>query len=405
MVRLKRKYTSLLRWMFYALYLSLAFYVLQILHRDNLLGEEQKNYFPQNRTFRNIPQKVEFTFVTHRNEVTAVTQRNTVLIQKEINSLKDGFIKTGTKATHYRQYPLNVDLKDIVRRIMMKEPVTVNVINPHPFHYTLNPKKTCLISETYLLILVKSAANHTKNREAIRKTWGRISDPGTKLIFLVGFSTINSAIVAENADHNDIVQENFLDVYWNNTYKTIMGFNWATTFCPKAHHLLFVDDDYFVNLQNLLYFVRHLNHNMPLLTGTLLPVSIPYRDKSSKWYVSMKDYPFRKYPPYLAGGAIIVSMDVARKMAAAFPYVKYLVIDDAYLGIVAYKLGIGVTRNAKISDQNCQDLSLRTKIACHGFSNVTNLLETYKRLNKPITKPVSVKTQSQPQNIKRQGKI
>lgn len=184
-----------------------------------------------------------------------------------------------------------------------------------------------------------------------------------------------------------------------------MGFNWATTFCPKAHHLLFVDDDYFVNLQNLLYFVRHLNHNIPLLTGTLLPVSIPYRDKSSKWYVSLKDYPFRKYPPYLAGDAIIVSMDVARKMAAAFPYVKYLVIDDAYLGIVAYKLGIGVTRNAKISDQNCQDLSLRTKIACHGFSNVTNLLETYKRLNKPITKPVSVKTQSQPQNIKRQGKI
>lgn len=118
----------------------------------------------------------------------------------------------------------------------------------------------------------------------------------------------------------------------------------------------------------------------------------------------MKDYPFQRYPPYLAGGAIIVSMDVAQKMAAAFPYVKYLVIDDAYLGIVAYKLGIGITRNSWISDKHCQDWSMRIKIACHGFSNVTNLLETYKRLKKPITKPVSVKNQSQPQ-IKRQGMI
>lgn len=404
MVRLKRKYTSLLKWVFYALYLSLAIYVFQILLRDNIIREEQKFNFLQNRTFRNLPQKVDFTFVTHRNEFTAVTRRNTVLMQKENNSLKNGFIKMGTKAPHYQQYPLNVDLKDIVRRRMMKEPVTVNVINPHPFHYTLNPKKKCLISETFLLILVKSAANHTKNREAIRKTWGKIPDSGTKLVFLVGSSNIDSAIVAENADHHDIVQENFLDVYWNNTYKTIMGFNWATTFCPKAHHILFVDDDYFVNLQNLLYFVRHLNHNMPLFTGTLLPWSVPYRENSSKWYVSMKDYPFQRYPPYLAGGAIIVSMDVAQKMAAAFPYVKYLVIDDAYLGIVAYKLGIGITRNSWISDKHCQDWSMRIKIACHGFSNVTNLLETYKRLKKPITKPVSVKNQSQPQ-LKRQGMI
>lgn len=92
MVRLKRKYTSLLKWMFYALYLSLAFYVLQILHRDNLLGEEQKNYFPPNRTFRNIPQKVEFTFVTHRNEVTAVTQRNMYSLDTKRNQFIKGWI-------------------------------------------------------------------------------------------------------------------------------------------------------------------------------------------------------------------------------------------------------------------------------------------------------------------------
>lgn len=53
---------------------------------------------------------------------------------------------------------------------------------------------------------------------------------------------------------------------------------------------------------------------------------------------------------YLVGGVIIVFMDVVWKMVVVFFYVKYLVIDDVYLGIVVYKFGIGVIRNVKILD-------------------------------------------------------
>lgn len=89
---------------------------------------------------------------------------------------------------------------------------------------------------------------------------------------------------------------------------------------------------------------------MFFLIGIFLFVFIFYWDKLSKWYVLMKDYFFCKYLLYLVGGVIIVFMDVVRKMAVVFFYVKYLVIDDVYLGIVVYKFGIGVIRNVKILD-------------------------------------------------------
>jgi hypothetical protein len=41
------------------------------------------------------------------------------------------------------------------------------------------------------------------------------------------------------------------------------------------------------------------------------------------------------YPSYLAGGAILASIDIVRKFNIAFPYVKHLYIDDTYLGVVA----------------------------------------------------------------------
>jgi hypothetical protein len=57
---------------------------------------------------------------------------------------------------------------------------------------------------------------------------------------------------------------------------------------------------------------------------------------------------------YLAGGAYFVSMALARKFKLAFPYVKPLHIDDAYLGIVARKLGIRPTLNQQIGYRKMQ---------------------------------------------------
>ncbi|XP_061173541.1 beta-1,3-galactosyltransferase brn-like [Saccostrea echinata] len=377
MVWIRRKHTFLLKLTFYVSYLSLAIYIFQNLFQAYTLKEQYKTENLQSGSFKSFPLKtksisVGYAFLLHREERMRKNNYEDLIIQDK-------------KTPIYHHYPLNVDMKGILEKIKKREPVSLTVINPHPFSYIINPEKTCLSSKISLVILVKSAASHMENRDAIRKTWGNITDPAIRIVFLIGSSKFNPLIMRENAFHHDIIQEDFQDVYRNNTYKTIMAFKWATTYCSGARYLLFVDDDFYVNLPNLRFFLQKFMSNVSLLSGYVLPMSEPFRDKSSKWYVSFDDYPFQRYPPYLAGGAIIASMDVAQQMATVFPYVKYLVIDDAYLGIVAYKLGIHISHNRQITDKHCQDWRLRSKIACHGFGNASVLLQTWIRLKDVTT--------------------
>ncbi|OWF54463.1 beta-1,3-galactosyltransferase brn-like [Mizuhopecten yessoensis] len=220
-----------------------------------------------------------------------------------------------------------------------------NIINPHPFKY-IHLRKKCKFKENgtpSLLILVKSTVNNFHLRDAARTTWGNSTGENIEIAFLLAHREAEQPEVdKEAALYGDIVQESFLDSYMNNTYKTIMGFNWAVQFCGQASHIVFVDDDHYLNIQNLLTFIETLNalNKGDLMIGNLLKHSIPYRSRFSRWSVSLQQYPFDRYPPYLAGAVYLVSRDTANKMVFAFPYVKYLGIDDAYLGIVARKVGI-----------------------------------------------------------------
>ena len=112
--------------------------------------------------------------------------------------------------------------------------------------------------ELRLVFLVKSAIGYTDKRAAIRKSWGnekRFSD------VLVGQSLTNvklqAEIEAELRLHNDIVQGDFDDTYFNNTVKTAMGLRWAVESCAKSRFYMFVDDDYYVSNRNVLAYIRN----------------------------------------------------------------------------------------------------------------------------------------------------
>ena len=112
--------------------------------------------------------------------------------------------------------------------------------------------------ELRLVFLVKSAIGNTDKRAAIRKSWGnekRFSD------VLVGQSLTNvklqAEIEAELRLHNDIVQGDFDDTYFNNTVKTAIGLRWAVESCAKSRFYMFVDDDYYVSNRNVLAYLRN----------------------------------------------------------------------------------------------------------------------------------------------------
>jgi hypothetical protein len=81
--------------------------------------------------------------------------------------------------------------------------------------------------------------------------------------------------------------------------KTIMGFNWVSTNCPGAKYVLFVDDDYIVNIK---YLWDHLNRlyvagQRSMFTGFLWTNSKVERNIASKWYVSKEEFPETYFAP------------------------------------------------------------------------------------------------------------
>lgn len=150
--------------------------------------------------------------------------------------------------------------------------------------FVKSPIKDCNKNEDTLrlVILVKSAPVNFDKRFAIRSTWGyerRFSDVPIKTVFLLGISdsdkkknpvsskflnfkhpstlSLEEAINEESAKYGDIVQADFIDSYYNNTYKTIMGMRWLIENCSNFRYAFFSDDDMYVSVKNLLKFLRH----------------------------------------------------------------------------------------------------------------------------------------------------
>lgn len=258
------------------------------------------------------------------------------------------------------------------------------VINPHPFKYKLLPSGVCNSNadqnNPHLLILVKSNVFQIGHRMAIRSTWGNFTNNSTiQLAFLLGDSTlVQSFTEMEYEMYGDIIQENFIDEYKNNTLKTIMGFNWAVSHCSQAKFVMFVDDDYFVNIPNLSSLVSNIS-NSSVFRGYRYKNAVVRRRKESKWYISKEEYPDKLWPPYISGGSMLISMDVVKDMAVAFPHVKPVFIDDVYLGIVAKILNITLTHDRKFEVKYLPE-KFDSLIASHDFGSPNVLIQEWNEI-------------------------
>jgi len=228
----------------------------------------------------------------------------------------------------------------------------VGIIDGYPFKYLKTPLHTCQsersMSDPFLLIIIKSNVRNLDHRMAIRHTWANISDSSVKVIFTLGYSPfLQEYINKESSMFNDILQENFIDDYNNNTLKTVMAFNWCVTKCTKTKYFFFVDDDYLVNVRLLLTDLRKKPLDTSIFTGCVWYNAKPNRDKRSKWFISKAEYPDYVWPPYATGGSTVISFDYANRMVEGFKTTKPLYIDDVYLGIVAKKLKIPLTNDKR----------------------------------------------------------
>lgn len=312
-------------------------------------------------------------------------------------------------------YPLEIEnLRDVIEILETgreKPPNFPRPINEYKYRFVIVNKDKCKIkkneSNVFLLLVIKSALENAKRRKTVRETWGfeqRFSDVNIKRIFLVGscqgrhdINDCQNTIDDESHAYQDIIQADFTDSYYNNTIKTMMGFKWVINHCQNAEFVLFIDDDYYLSMKNLLKFLRNPlafpidnNDNSNslaavsgfdgrLLSGYVFPESSPMRHRTSKWFVSLEEYPYSKYPPYVTAGAFVMSMNALSNLYYASLFTKHFRFDDIYIAILARKISLSPIHNDNFYfwNLNYSPETYANVIAAHGFDNSQRLYKIW----------------------------
>ena len=99
------------------------------------------------------------------------------------------------------------------------------------------------------------------------------------------FISFHIYLESEAKEFKDIIQQNFVENYYNNTMKTMMAFEWATQHCRSAKYLGFVDDDYYINPYMLTDLLRGGNQTVvnDMILGFIYNKTGPRRDITHKW--------------------------------------------------------------------------------------------------------------------------
>lgn len=168
--------------------------------------------------------------------------------------------------------------------------------------------KNTLVCQTVPLlaiIVVPSSPNNYDKRQAIRNTWGQDGN-FFKLVFLFGESDdviFEEIIKHEYEKYKDIVQGNFQDTYKNLTYKHVMGLQWATQYCSNVKFVVKIDDDIFVNIEELKVLLDNYSSkaDRDLIACRVNHALNVIRNKYSKWFISKDEYEQDKYPQFCSG--------------------------------------------------------------------------------------------------------
>ncbi|XP_063302438.1 beta-1,3-galactosyltransferase 1-like [Pelobates fuscus] len=224
---------------------------------------------------------------------------------------------------------------------------------PYPYKFLINPQDKCTKINPFLVLLVPVRCHDIVTRNAIRETWGNENNyNGVPVVrvFLVATSprrpeAVQRMLEEESDYFGDIIQQDFLDTYYNLTLKTLMGMEWVAKFCSSASYMIKIDSDVFLNVEYLIHQV--LRPELPVrtnyFTGQIYSNKRPIRSKANKWYMPPEIYPNKTYPPFCVGSGYVFSADLAKKIYEIAQVVPAIPLEDVFIGICLYVLNIPPT--------------------------------------------------------------
>ena len=260
------------------------------------------------------------------------------------------------KASMQNKLPVNNTQRENIEQVdfdTLKLFTQVEGINPHPFSYKHNNMSVCNEKDILVLVFIHTSPRHYVLRKYLRETWIAVQHykgENLRTIFLLGATQnedLQKGIDKESRQYGDVIQEDFIDAYKNLSLKFTMGLKWVQMFCPQARFIVKLDDDVVVNPFLLIHHLTersgYLNRNNLIYCRKGARIPLRAKSKSNKWFVSKDEYPYKLYPRFCLGFAVIFSSDVVERLYKRSLATKPFWIDDVWMtGIVRAKLHIPI---------------------------------------------------------------
>lgn len=179
------------------------------------------------------------------------------------------------------------------------------------------------------MIVVPSCRKNFMQRNLIRQTYGSIHTVNNVTILAVVFMLGNSDapkhattdlndLNAESVRFGDIIVGDFVDTYRNLSRKSVMAYEWLTSYCGNADLIVKTDDDVLVDIFKLTAELSHLPpaaiESFNFWCAVHSPETID-RNPKSIYYVSRAEYSRRKLPKHCAGIGYVTSMRLVHRIA------------------------------------------------------------------------------------------
>lgn len=225
-----------------------------------------------------------------------------------------------------------------------------------------------------LLMAIKSQVGNFENRQAIRETWGRSGwiqgDDGVRVwfvctVFLLArqdtetgpHPDLSALLDLESRTHEDILQWDFKDTFFNLTLKDILFWDWVSKHCPHIHFIFKGDDDVFLRTRALLDYlnqhearVQKTDRNKTkdlhdFVVGDVIANAWPNRQPGTKYYIPDSFYK-GTYPAYAGGGGVVYTGSLVMRLQEVSRRVSLFPIDDVYLGMCLHRLGLSPSHHS-----------------------------------------------------------
>ncbi|XP_046633500.1 uncharacterized protein LOC124312942 isoform X2 [Daphnia pulicaria] len=264
--------------------------------------------------------------------------------------------------TFYQMGRMRIIPKPNIQPLAPQNGTVFNDVTSITYSLTIPSCKYSADSQS-VFIAVVSAPENFQNRQQIRQTWKnhvhlvqRNGVLGTictiEFAFVLGPTKDKSnqnSIIEESTKYKDIIQISEMEEF--PSHMTMPGIiNWIYSRCPQIEFLFKVEDDMYVNVHKLAYYIRDFydfgnNANMAIYSQkvdeSINKQNKPKPMRSGDKMVALDEWPWDTYPYYFDGPAYLMHKSTILPLLAAIQTTPAYFLEDVYItGICGDKAGL-----------------------------------------------------------------